>query len=905
MYEIFGPYQLTERLNSGGMAEIFKARMFGHSGFEKTLVIKRLHPRFTQTPEFVEMLKEEAKTAVGLSHANIVQIFDLGRVQEHYYIAMEYINGRDLNQLMKRFKEQQVLISPEAALYIASEMCAGLDFAHRQRDANGRLLRLIHRDISPQNIMVSVEGDVKIVDFGIAKSLASHQETEAGIIKGKFCFMSPEQARGQKLDHRTDIFSAGIIMYELLSGRPMYENHDDHQLLEQVRNAQFVPLEHLRPDLPHAVHRVVNRALSADRDKRYPSARHLQHAIEKAMHRSGLMLSRFQLGQLLTTHFTELSARPDDVLRDFDQFDNEELSLISDYELQRTPEGDWDVPEFTDELEEIDFDDLHEEERTDPRSTLPSSLAKSSAPIPVQSPFGDAGGNFAPAAPPQEAHLFDPRYGAPQSSAAPLNHQVTLPPAAKPEVFSSGDLYSSEAPQARPQEIQVDESHRASLFEDRIDSTMILDDEQPMSNPRGNRQVPLSSNQQSAYSRNYQDAHETFHGASQRDALIDRLHQVINWAKSASRKPEGRYILAFVGLIALFFFVKMGKGLIKGDPSRRETVQVFNTDGGGMGGPKKSTSSGISAGTPVTSTQTSRQGWEEQRSTRSQQSERIVTPVTRPALPSSRRSEPAGFGESSSPDDYRREAPRGSRVTMTPSSLSIQITSEPPGAEVAIDDEWQPGTTPIIAQLKPEKLYMITLSKSGFEERRERFRPQIGEQRLSVKLTSQLGRIIIRSNPEGATVKQDGMVIGLTPLDIDNVPQEPSKFKVEISKLGYQPRAYLMNWLNADQGKLSLEVELSRLQSASEVEAKKKPKRKPRRKKRRSRPAGKGYISVRSPRWGHLFIDNRFVQDGKLIFKRQVSAGRHRVKFCFDGDRGNCAQKSISVPNGGHEKVFF
>ena len=142
---------------------------------------------------------------------------------------------------MNQLKDLRAFIPPEAALYLISELCSGLDFAHRKRDAQGRLLQLIHRDVSPHNVMISAEGEVKIVDFGIAKSLATPQVTEAGVIKGKFCFMSPEQAQGIKLDHRSDIFSAGILLYELLTGRPMYESSDDHQLLQMVRGAHYIP----------------------------------------------------------------------------------------------------------------------------------------------------------------------------------------------------------------------------------------------------------------------------------------------------------------------------------------------------------------------------------------------------------------------------------------------------------------------------------------------------------------------------------------------------------------------------------------------------------------------------------------------------------------------------------------
>ncbi|MCA9527127.1 MAG: serine/threonine protein kinase, partial [Myxococcales bacterium] len=281
MHEQFGRYILLERIAIGGMAEIFRAKAPGLGGFEKVLAIKRLHPRYSQDADFIEMLIDEARITVELAHSNIGQIFDLGKVEDHYFIAMEYIEGRDLYRVMKRLRERHQQFPFDAAAYVAMECCAGLDYAHRKRDGRGRPLHIIHRDVSPQNVLISMEGDVKLVDFGIAKAALRAYETESGIIKGKFYYMSPEQARGEHLDHRTDIFSLGIVLYEMLTGDLLYKDDDEVTLLSKVRRADIAPPSTMRPDLPPALERIAMRALARDREDRYPSAQHMQRELAR------------------------------------------------------------------------------------------------------------------------------------------------------------------------------------------------------------------------------------------------------------------------------------------------------------------------------------------------------------------------------------------------------------------------------------------------------------------------------------------------------------------------------------------------------------------------------------------------------------------------------------------------
>ena len=214
----FGNYLLLERIAVGGMAEVFVAKAFGVEGFERLLAIKKIVPTMGEDAEFIHMFVDEARIAVQLSHANIVQVLELGKHDENLYIAMEYISGRDLRQLIERFRKREQSVPVPQACLIVAEVCEALDYAHRKRDAQGRPLGIVHRDVSPQNVLVSFEGEVKLIDFGIAKAESRLQKTQSGILKGKFSYMSPEQVKGQPIDGRSDVFACGILLWELVCG---------------------------------------------------------------------------------------------------------------------------------------------------------------------------------------------------------------------------------------------------------------------------------------------------------------------------------------------------------------------------------------------------------------------------------------------------------------------------------------------------------------------------------------------------------------------------------------------------------------------------------------------------------------------------------------------------------------
>jgi serine/threonine protein kinase len=305
-----GPFIFLKQINAGGMAEIFLAKTKGISGFEKTLALKMIHPKYSKDAHFIEMLIQEAKIAVQLNHANIAQIYDLGCIGDLYYIAMEYVDGKDLFRIMQRANKKKIRIPIDAAVYIVREICAALDYAHNKKDENEVPLQIIHRDISPQNVIVSFQGEVKIIDFGIAKAKLQEEITRAGVIKGKYYYMSPEQAWGDSIDHRTDIFSTGIILYEILTGEMLYFEEDKNILLDKVRRAEIVPLSVKQPDIPLELNTITMKALSKEPRMRFQTAAELYSALTEFLSKCSPDYTYTKLGELLRYLFPERGETP-------------------------------------------------------------------------------------------------------------------------------------------------------------------------------------------------------------------------------------------------------------------------------------------------------------------------------------------------------------------------------------------------------------------------------------------------------------------------------------------------------------------------------------------------------------------------------------------------------------------
>ncbi len=268
----FGQYVLIEKIATGGMAEVWKARKRGEEGFQKIVAIKKILPHLSDNQDFIEMFIDEAKLAAQLNHNNIIHIYDLGKIQSSYYIAMEYIDGYDLKTILRRGEERDHPMGVELALFVASKIGQALDYAHRKKDFDEREMGLVHRDVSPQNVLVSQDGDIKLCDFGIAKAASKASHTQAGALKGKLQYMSPEQAWGRTIDRRSDIFALATVLFEMLTNRKLFSGDNELSILEQVREARVTAPSQYNDEVSPQIDAVVVKALQKDPANRYQTA---------------------------------------------------------------------------------------------------------------------------------------------------------------------------------------------------------------------------------------------------------------------------------------------------------------------------------------------------------------------------------------------------------------------------------------------------------------------------------------------------------------------------------------------------------------------------------------------------------------------------------------------------------
>jgi serine/threonine protein kinase len=302
----FGRYALFDFIGKGGMAEIFLARAHTELGASRLCVVKQILPEFTTHPQFADMLIHEAKLAARLNHAHIVQVFDLGREGDQLYIAMEYVEGFDLNALLRRCTQKKIPLPLEFALLIVADTLKGLDYAHRRENDEGKPLGIVHRDVSPSNVLVSLEGEVKVCDFGIARAndavLNEGGEMDEAI-KGKAGYMSPEHARGEPIDARADVFAVGIVLWELLAGKRMYRKESELPLLDQAKRAEIPVLPVKGLPREEKLHLLVNKALAAKQEDRYPTAGAMLREIEGFLGEAKLVASPLKLGEWLVDNF--------------------------------------------------------------------------------------------------------------------------------------------------------------------------------------------------------------------------------------------------------------------------------------------------------------------------------------------------------------------------------------------------------------------------------------------------------------------------------------------------------------------------------------------------------------------------------------------------------------------------
>jgi len=298
-----GPYLLLHKVGQGGMAELFLAEYAREDGFRKKVAVKRILPHLVENSDFIKMFTREARVAALLQHPNVVQIFDYGKIESAYFIAMEYIDGKNLGEVLSTLKQG---LPVDHAVFIISEICKGLDYSHTQRDdKTGEPLSIVHRDISPQNMLVSYQGEVKISDFGISKAGSEPSLTQSGVIKGKMAYLAPEQAMGERVDHRADIYALGLVFYETLTGKRVYRFSSDIEAIRAIPKMEIDPLMSTMSQVPRELDRIVMKCLEKSKDSRYQNASALYADLTALRRQLGITFDASDLADFMNKSFKE------------------------------------------------------------------------------------------------------------------------------------------------------------------------------------------------------------------------------------------------------------------------------------------------------------------------------------------------------------------------------------------------------------------------------------------------------------------------------------------------------------------------------------------------------------------------------------------------------------------------
>ena len=319
----FGKYNLIEKIGAGGMAEIYQAVYEGEKGFKKKCVIKKILSQVADEHEFIDMLTDEANIVSELTHSNIVQVDEFGEIDSEYFIKMEFINGKDLRKLQTRALQMKIPVPEPLSAYLIAEVCKGLHYAHEKKKG-GKDLLIVHRDISPQNILISNKGEVKVTDFGIAKAASKVSMTTTGILKGKLTYMSPEQANGLNIDKQSDIFSTGIVLWELLTQKKLFHGENDMQKMKAVRSKTIPPPSKYNKKIDPLLDKIVQKALEREVLQRYPNAEKMESDLRIYLQTLNKPYTSIELSKLFLKLFPGFSDNPEDKTEFFTSENQEE-----------------------------------------------------------------------------------------------------------------------------------------------------------------------------------------------------------------------------------------------------------------------------------------------------------------------------------------------------------------------------------------------------------------------------------------------------------------------------------------------------------------------------------------------------------------------------------------------------
>jgi len=300
-----GSYEILRQLARGGMAELFLARTVGPEGFEKLVVLKKILPKFAESPKFVRLFLDEARLAAALDHPHIAHVYDLGKLETSYFFTMEYVHGQDLHAVVKRAGRLGKRIPISHAVQLAHAVASALHYAHERRGHDGSLLGIVHRDVSPSNVLIAYDGAIKLVDFGVAKATTSTVKTRTGTLKGKISYMSPEQAKGSPIDRRSDVFALGTVLWEMVTSQRLFKADNDLATIQKIIHSEAEPPTHLRADCPPELETIILKALAVDATERYQTAEDLQLDLEELAREHKLVQSTVALRTFMHDLFAD------------------------------------------------------------------------------------------------------------------------------------------------------------------------------------------------------------------------------------------------------------------------------------------------------------------------------------------------------------------------------------------------------------------------------------------------------------------------------------------------------------------------------------------------------------------------------------------------------------------------
>ena len=916
----FGKYYLLERISVGGMAEVFKAKAFGVEGFERLIAVKRILPSIAEDHEFITMFIDEAKIAVQLNHANIAQIFDLGKVGDSYFIALEYVPGKDLRAIFDKMRKLKELIPIPMACYTIMKVCEGLDYAHNKKDAAGRDLNLVHRDVSPQNVLISYDGEIKIIDFGIAKAAGKAGKTQAGILKGKFGYMSPEQVRGLPLDRRSDIFSVGICLYELLTGERLFIGESDFSTLEKVRNVEIIPPSTYNRRIPEELERIVLKALAKEVEDRYQTAMDLHDDLQTFMYTSGNFFARKDLATFVAKMFTS------DIEKE--QASNE-IAIGKARSTSPPPPGRVSAPPPAGrrvtapppppsakpaKLTKPRLSAVRKAGAPPPSASGPDVRAGSAPPPPPRPAAKSIAGRKASTVPPPPPGRSTSDAGrvsvpsrplperasaagkAPVPGAGPPRPARTTAPTGVPAVRAGAPAQTPKrtmlglpSPMAGPGSHMDDEALPPDLASGKVATpiaapggqdaglSMDWDDDEPPTHVYDRQQAPSStpSTGSGPSLAQIQRPSQPVTASPGDVAPVSEVSRVSKEKKGFDKRLAAVLVVtAVIAAVIVYFIIKpppAGTAVVSVDPEDA-VVRIDDKEAKPLEGSSPFVIQHLSEG--VHTLFLSKEGY---------LGKKLVLDIS------------AG-------STAKTEAV----LEKVGSNTGFALETDPPGAELFIDNRPYGEKTPVtVTGIKPGTYQLRIVKGDQFEALAIEVQIKDGEI-LKIppkKLSLREVEVVLQSQPSGADIvlidKTDRKRISLGKTPVTKRLDAKNEYEVEYKLDGYERLLKALNF-SENKERITVAVELAQVEKKSprRSTSRKTPRKSSTSKTAVPKPAsgGQGFLSVQTRPWTKVYIDGRFIRNTPLV-RHQLPAGSHTV-VCENPDFNITKKYRVTIRAG-------